>query len=46
MAQFPGKRRFQEQPAVVPEMDVGGKHKIDVLVVPAGEQGIEAAGLD
>jgi hypothetical protein len=40
--QFPRESRFKEHPAFIPEVDVVGKHKVDVLVVLAGERGIEA----
>jgi hypothetical protein len=40
--QFPRESRFQEHPAFIPEVDVVGKHEVDVLVVLAGERGIEA----
>ena len=40
--QFPRKRRFEKHLAFIPEVDVVGKHEVDVLVVLAGEHGIEA----
>src|SRR6266849_2053389 len=40
--QFPRKRRFKDHPALIPEVDVVGKHEVDVLIVLAGEHGIEA----
>ena len=43
--QFPGERRFEEHLALIPEVDVVGKHQVDVLVVLAGEHGIEAVDL-
>ena len=43
--QFPRKSGLEEHLALIPEMDVVGKHQVDVLVVLAGEHGIEAADL-
>src|SRR5437016_2064047 len=40
--QFPWENRFKDQFAFIPEVDVIGKHDVDVLVVLAGEHGIEA----
>ena len=40
--QFPRKHRFKEHLAFIPEVHVVGKHEVDVLVVLAGEHGIEA----
>src|SRR6516164_3777865 len=40
--QFPRENRFKDQFAFIPEVDVVGKHDVDVLVVLAGEHGIEA----
>jgi hypothetical protein len=40
--QFPRDSRFKEHLALIPEVDVVGKHEGDVLVVLAGEHGIEA----
>src|SRR5216684_1195285 len=40
--QLPGEHRFKEHLAFIPEVDVVGKHEVDVLVVLAGEHGIEA----
>src|ERR1700737_5620467 len=39
--QFPGKSRFEEHLALVPEVDVVGKHQVYVLVVLARKHGIE-----
>src|SRR3984885_9329059 len=40
--QLPRENRFQKHRALVPEVDVVGIHKIDILVVLAGEHGKEA----
>ena len=40
--QLPGEHRFKEHLAFIPEVDVVGKHEVDVLVVLAREHGIEA----
>ena len=43
--QFPWESGFEQHLALIPEMDVVGKHQIDVLVVLTGEHGIEAIDL-
>src|SRR5581483_3059882 len=40
--QFPREGRFKQHLAFMPKVDVVGEHQIDVLVVLAGEHGIEA----
>ena len=43
--QFPGEGRPEERFALVPEVDVVGEHQIDVLVVLAGEHGVQSVDL-
>src|ERR1035438_135805 len=40
--QFPGKDRFEEHRVLIPEVHVVRKHEVNVLVVLAGEHGVEA----
>src|SRR5580692_5566147 len=40
--QLPRKHGFDQHLVLIPEMDVLGKHEVDVLVVLAGEHGVES----